>query len=88
MEIYLCTLYTCRKPNILPNDGLDNLLTLQMENGLNFDEIKIRDEGRCMSERNTGGKLKTFRYCQPEEVSESLVFSRSTKIRYLKIMCT
>ena len=54
MEIYLHTLYTCAKSNIPPNDGLDNLLTLQMEKDLNFDEIKIRDEDLQMSERNTG----------------------------------
>ena len=44
MEIYFRTLYTCAKSNIPLNDGFDNLLTLQMENGLNLDEIKINDD--------------------------------------------
>ena len=37
MEKYFRTLYTCAKKNIPPNDGLDAILCLQKENGLNFD---------------------------------------------------
>ena len=72
MEKYFRTLYTCAKKNIPPNDGLDAILCLQEENGLNVDEIKMTDEERRKSKRNTGEKVKSFRYCQPQEVRESL----------------
>ena len=66
MEKYFRTLYTCAKKSIPPNDGLDAILCLQEENGLNV------DEERRKSKRNTGEKVKSFRYCQPQEVRESL----------------
>ena len=72
MEKYFRTLYTCARKNIPPNDGLDAILCLQEENGLNFDEIKMTDEERRKSKKNTGEKVKSFRYCQPQEVRESL----------------
>ena len=72
MEKYLRTLCTCAKKNNPPNDGLDSLLYLQEENGVNLDEIRVTDEERWKSERHTGEKVKSYRYCQPEEVSESL----------------
>jgi hypothetical protein len=72
MEGYLRTLCTCAKKNNPPNDGLDSLLYLQEENGVNLDEIRVTDEERWKSERHTGEKVKSYRYCQPEEVSESL----------------
>ena len=56
MEKYFWMLYTCVKKNNPPNDGLDALLSLQEENGLNLDEIKITDEERRKSRRNTGEK--------------------------------
>ncbi|CAB4023491.1 Hypothetical predicted protein [Paramuricea clavata] len=52
MEKYFRTLYTCAKQNNPPNDGLDSLLYLQEENGVNLDEIKITDEERRKSERH------------------------------------
>jgi hypothetical protein len=72
MEKYFRTLYTCAKKNIPPNDSLDAMLCLQEQNGLDLDEIKITDGERRKSKRNTGEKVKSYRYCQPQEVSESL----------------
>lgn len=46
MEKYFRTLCTCAKKNNPPNDGLDSLLYLQEENGVNLDEIKITEERR------------------------------------------
>ena len=37
-----------------------------------LNELLITQEERRESERNTGEKRKSFRYCQPEQVSESL----------------
>ena len=58
MEKYFRTLYTCAKKNIPPNDGLHAILCLQEENRLNFDEIKMTDDERRKSKRNTGEKVK------------------------------
>ena len=69
MEKYFRTLYTCAKKNI-PNDGLDAILCLQDENALNVDEIKMTDEERRKSTRNTGENVKSYRYCHPQEVSD------------------
>ncbi len=51
---------------------MDAVLCLQDENGLNVDEIKITADERRKSKRNTGEKVKSYRYCQPREVNGSL----------------